>query len=333
MEPDRLQHLVWDESILLEHYRQLDDILGDVLDRAASADANLFVVSDHGFGPVRTAVRTNAVLRDAGYLTTRAGTGTRGVLERVGITKSTLGSTLEKVGVDQRTLVETVVPRRVVDELAVRVPGTQSMYDVDFSRTRAFVRGYGNVYVNDAVRFDRGTVHPESIPDIKAQLTRLFEALTDPSTGRQVLSVADGDDIFPNDSKSPDLVLEASPEYAVSTRLTGEWFAKSKAEASHRKDGILLAIGPDVASGATLDAQVVDIAPTVLHALGRPVPEYVDGEVLWELFDPDSLPANRPVQTTEDTGERRRRNRSPELDADLGKVKERLQGLGYMEEG
>jgi hypothetical protein len=30
--PDRLQHLNWDETVLLEHYRYLDDILGEVID-------------------------------------------------------------------------------------------------------------------------------------------------------------------------------------------------------------------------------------------------------------------------------------------------------------
>src|SRR6056297_991494 len=42
--PDRLQHLIWDEEILLQHYRLLDEIIGEAMEYAEDAGATLYVV-------------------------------------------------------------------------------------------------------------------------------------------------------------------------------------------------------------------------------------------------------------------------------------------------
>ncbi|NQT19595.1 MAG: hypothetical protein HQ592_07815 [Planctomycetes bacterium] len=42
-------------------------------------------------------------------------------------------------------------------------------------------------------------------------------------------------------------------------------------------------------------AEIIDIAPTVLHLMGLPIPEDMDGRVL-PVFEPGSPPAARPVE-------------------------------------
>jgi hypothetical protein len=65
----------------------------------------------------------------------------------------------------------------------------------------------------------------------------------------------------------------------------------------HRMDGILVASGPAFRIGATpRDAELLDIAPTVLHLLGLPVPEDMDGRILAELLDPSLSPVDVPVR-------------------------------------
>lgn len=52
-------------------------------------------------------------------------------------------------------------------------------------------------------------------------------------------------------------------------------------------DGILVAAGGPVRAGIRLDgASILDVAPTVLHLLGLPVAEDIEGRVLAEAFDP-----------------------------------------------
>jgi len=66
--PDRFQHLVWDMDRLLEHYKQLDEILGEVMAYTDRYDADLYVVSDHGFGPIEELVYANHFLEREEYL-------------------------------------------------------------------------------------------------------------------------------------------------------------------------------------------------------------------------------------------------------------------------
>jgi len=52
----------------------------------------------------------------------------------------------------------------------------------------------------------------------------------------------------------------------------------------HRRYGVVLALGPGVPAGEVEGANIVDLAPTVLHAMGMAVPADMDGQVLKELF-------------------------------------------------
>ncbi|HKB02902.1 MAG TPA: alkaline phosphatase family protein [Gemmataceae bacterium] len=54
----------------------------------------------------------------------------------------------------------------------------------------------------------------------------------------------------------------------------------------HDPAGVLLMRGPGIRKGATLDAcSNLDIAPTILHLMGVPVPSYMTGRVLEEAFE------------------------------------------------
>lgn len=326
--PDRLQHLVWDEDVLLSHYRTLDEILGEAMAVVEREDATLYVVSDHGFGPVERFVFLNRLLERAGYLARREDTGTRGVLGRLGVDKERVLGLLERVGIDDDTLLEWL-PRSVVDAAAARVPGDHGLYDIDYERTVAFAHGPGNVYVNDTVRFEQGTVDRDDVQEVKDELMTLFESTVDPETGEKPLRVWDGDVHYPSDEYAPDLVVRGRTGYAKRTKLTDRAFADSETMAGHHeREGIFLAWGSDVRAGATpADASVVDVAPTVLHGLGEPIPDRSDGRVLDEIFAPGSELAEREPLTAEygTTGD------DDATDRDFGEVEDRLRGLGYLE--
>jgi predicted AlkP superfamily phosphohydrolase/phosphomutase len=332
--PDRLQHLVWDEDVLLDHYQHLDEIVGEVMDYLDETGGTLFVVSDHGFGPTSKTVAANSVLESAGYLARKERGGVRNLLGRLGIDKSRLSGLLDAVSVDEGKLVQEYLPRSVVDSVAERVPGDHLLYDLDPSRSKAFVHGFGNLYVNDEVRFDDGIVPTGEIQPLKQDLASLFGGLTDPDTDEPVLTVRDGDELFPTDPRSPDLVLEPHDEYEITTSLDDAVFGEPTADAGHRKDGIFLAWGPDVREGGRVsEATVVDVAPTALHSVGEPVPQAADGDVL-DVFAPRSPAARRSVSTRRyaKTGEDATVERDGEDEAEMEEVKERLQGLGYMEQ-
>lgn len=324
--PDRLQHLRWEEEVILDHYTELDDILGDVLEYVDARGANLFVVSDHGFGPISTFVNLNTALEEAGFLARKSRTAAQSSLSRLGVTKSNVLRLVKRLGIDDQRVVR-ALPNRLVDGIAAQVPGDHGLYDVDFSETVAFAHGPGYVYVNDADRFERGIVDPAAVPSVKRELRDRFSDLVDPETGARALSVHDGDDVFPSDEDSPDLVIVGKDGYEEKTRLADEVFepAGSKA-ASHRPEGVFFAYGPGVsASDDVAGLDVVDVAPTLLHSVGEPVPDDLDGEVRTDVLTAETEPSVRAVEagTTADG--------SGDVDEDFGDVEDRLRGLGYME--
>lgn len=327
--PDRFQHGFWDETALLEHYRLIDDVVGEVREHASARDANLYVVSDHGFGPVDRQVSANGLLARSGHLERKGDDGTRGVLDRAGVTKGAIRDTFSRLGVDLNATLRSL-PRWLVDSVAERVPGGHGLYDIDYEASAAFVHGPGNVYVNDTDRFDPGVVAPADRPRVTADLRDRFEAVTDPASGDRVFAVHDGDELFPTDDGSPDLVVVPEPGYKVVKSLSGDVFTDLPPESGdHRPEGVVLAAGPDVADVDDFaGASVVDVAPTVLHGLGEAVPASADGTVL-DLFDPDAVPGLRPVETRAYEGASAGGGDGPDHDA--GDVEDRLRGLGYVE--
>ncbi|MFC7236122.1 alkaline phosphatase family protein [Halosegnis marinus] len=325
--PDRLQHLVWDEDVLLDHYERLDDVLAEVMETVEERGATLYVVSDHGFGPVERHANVNTALAEAGYLA-RKGSASRGTLARLGVSKAGVKRALGSVGIDDRALVR-ALPDALVRGVAATVPGDHVLFDVDYPNTTAFCYGPGLVYVNDTERFAAGTVAPEDVPAVRAEVAAMLRDVTDPETGEAALDVYEGGD----GEGAPDLVVDARDPLEVSTSLADAVFTDPESvNASHRSEGVLLAWGPDIAPGsAPAAASVVDLAPTLLHVLGEPVPAGADGRVLHEILRPDSGPGTREVETRE-YRTRERSSPAPRTDrADAGDVEDRLRGLGYIE--
>jgi hypothetical protein len=57
---------------------------------------------------------------------------------------------------------------------------------------------------------------------------------------------------------------------------------------THRLNGMALLWGQAVLAGARLQgAQIVDLAPTILHLMGEPVPQDMDGRVLTQVLTPE----------------------------------------------
>jgi arylsulfatase A-like enzyme len=97
---------------------------------------------------------------------------------------------------------------------------------------------------------------------------------------------------------------------------------------AHHPDGTLLTTGPSFreATGGT-EHSIYDVAPTLLHLLGVPVPEHFDGRVMTDLLNDDAAKDVRR-QTVKSTHAETARTASP---GDDEIVRRRLRSLGYLE--
>lgn len=322
--PGQLHQLVCDDGALLEHYRELDDIVGEVMAHVENRDANLFVVSAHGRGPVSDRVHVNTVLEHAGELARREASA-EGPAESLGLGRRAVRSILARF--NREGLLRESAARPVREDGGRPLSRDRGGVDVDFSSTRVFAHGPHNLYVNDAVRFADGQIHPASRSAVKREVMTLLESAVNPETGAPLLRVYDGSELFATDPWAPDIVLEASTEVTVSAAPSpAPVQLVSGCEAGCRSTGIFLAWGPNVAPRTTSGATVFDVVPTLLHSHLRSIPRDVDGRII-DVFRAGSPPA---IEAPTHKDHRRGQRREPEERA-LSDLEDRLRGYGYIE--
>jgi hypothetical protein len=131
---------------------------------------------------------------------------------------------------------------------------------------------------------------------------------------------------------APDLTLRLRDGGFVSTtRSEALVTARVEPVGVHHPEGIFLARGPSVAEGAHLaPISVLDVTPMMLHSLGVPVPEDIEGRVPLEVFKPEWLRAN-PVVTGGPTQPPELFPAPPAESTEDEQVIARLQALGYLE--
>lgn len=103
---------------------------------------------------------------------------------------------------------------------------------------------------------------------------------------------------------------------------------------SHSMHGVLLLRGPHVPENREIaGASLLDVTPTILALLGRPVGEDMDGRVLTDAIEPEYL-GRQPVRSIESYDTLLGRSPTPaseDTEVGLEEVKERLRDLGYIE--
>jgi hypothetical protein len=109
---------------------------------------------------------------------------------------------------------------------------------------------------------------------------------------------------------------------------------------THCPEGVFLARGPGLRRGASLDElSIVDMAPLLLHGLGVPTPDDMDGRLPVEAFEPEDLrrrpprlAKSRPVDTPPAGEELAPVASGVVYDAEEeATVLNRLRSLGYLE--
>lgn len=138
----------------------------------------------------------------------------------------------------------------------------------------------------------------------------------------------------------PDIIIVMNPEYGSSDRLSNySSIVTDRPQISdpggHHIEGVFIAKGPKIVHTAKplADLSITDLAPTILYALGLPIPEDMDGKVITQIFDPTSLQAH-PVQFGQAFGrwpsEEEAQPILEEMPSGEEVILDRLRALGYV---
>ena len=324
-----------DREKILEFHRKVDADVGRLL-AEAGPDTLVVVMSDHGFGPVHSFFLTNNWLAGLGLLQFKQNpwTAFKHILFSVGYTPLRMFRIAKALGMGKlRRRVRFQQKAGILNRVFL------SFDDVDWSRTSAFSIGsFGQVYLNVAGVRPQGIVQPgREVQELRDRIRREALALRDPRTHEPLVErVYSREEIYsgPYTERTPDLIVQPRGwEYMAfghadfgSNKLVEPIIGLS---GHHRPDGVLIIAGPGVQAGTSLDgANILDLAPTLLHAMGVAVPSELDGRVLSEAFEASS-PVAQPVTYTE-ASVYKDSDSEPDLsDQEMAEVQDKLRGWGY----
>jgi len=323
-------------DVIKEYYSEIDSILEKFL-AAIEEDTALMIMSDHGSAPVRKILYLNDWLQRAGFLKLKE--GTLADPRRVDVWLPRLGLPLEKVLsflASHGTLMKVArsVWRRMGTEITISGR-------TDWSKTTAYISGEG-IRINLKGREPNGIVEPgEEFEEVIRSLSEKLIDYRDERTGEKLVEkVLRREEVYfgPHAEDAPDLFVRTA--YSVLPYRGFELRREVIRPAAnvlfgplqygkHDMEGVFLATGKDIRRGETIaGASLEDLTPTILHSLGLPVPDDMDGKVL-PIFEPDSelaqkTPSRVPAQAP---GERKEMPYSKTEEEDLLR---RLKGLGYL---
>jgi predicted AlkP superfamily phosphohydrolase/phosphomutase len=328
-------------STVLDFYAHLDASLARILeaagDAAAASDGSLhtIVVSDHGFGPAVHFLLVNNWLVQQGYLKLKRTPASlvKRLAFKLGFTPLTAFRMANAVGLGRlRRKVRWQRGGGWMRRLFL------SLADVDWERTRAWAVGsFGQIYINVAGERPRGIVQPgDEYEQLCSEIAGKALEMRNPVSGESIVErVYRRDELYSGKhlDRTPDLILRTTDmRYLAfghadfgSSRLVETVQGMS---GHHRPNGVCLIHGPGVVAGSHLEgASILDVAPTVLWLMGKPVPSVFDGEALTRAFTAEWRSAHGLAMVERDT-QRDADDLAYSAD-DEEVIRERLKGFGY----
>jgi predicted AlkP superfamily phosphohydrolase/phosphomutase len=270
---DRVQHMMWrlidpahpmyDKALVAKFgdsiervYRKCDDFVGEVMSRV-DPTTPILIVSDHGFHSFRQSVNLNTWLVQEGFMAIQG----------------------QQPG-----------EKKLQDLFG----GGTFWENVDWSRTKAYAMGLGQVYINLKGREGRGIVAPGAESKaVQDDLAARMLTMTDPNTGaRMVDAVYKADEVYSGEfvKNAAELQVGLADGYRVSWQSTlggsppgivypnmKKWSGDHGSFDYKSTPGTLISSQP--IAGPT--ARIIDIAATVLKYFGLPIPSDIDGKPLF----------------------------------------------------
>ncbi len=335
-------------DVIYNVYKRVDQFIEELL-RKIGEEVTLIIVSDHGFGRKHCATsQLNQWLGSKGYLTFKGSKVSSSKRWYQEVQTSILAGAYKKVvGKTPRRLKEWLV--KLFSGLRNRVQSRLIFSGIDWEKTTAYSDTlFPYIRINLKDREPLGIARVEEYDALIAQLKADLKECRDSESGEKIVDkVFHRDEIYWGEhlSKAPDLLIRWREDIAInSIAINGSRKESLKAyplipgedpriiSGDHRLNGIIFLKGSNIRRNHLIsDANIIDVASTILYQLECPIPDDIDGKVLQKAFDESHLNTNPPKFEEGGKDSDGQRPSSEYSKEDKDAVAERLRGLGYIE--
>ena len=310
-----LHHFFWDGEYTKEAWKLIDEKIGEFIDDFED-EYTFFFMSDHGSNKITTVFNINTWLEKNGYLVTT--TSKAKLLNSMGINVQNLARIFNLLGSERlKRVIKGIVPAKILNTL----PTKEGTFDrerktdvIDWEKSKAVASTQGPLYI---------LVNKNEKEEVKRELIKDFESMKDKGVIRGIYTreevysgkyLDDAPDLILDQGKGIHIKGDIGREKVFEAPDVGVWRAENK------KIGLFMAYGAKIKSGKKInDISILDLAPTILHFFNIPIPRDMDGEVLKEIFEKGSEPAEHPVEYQE-IGEKERINQKIKKLKKLGRA-------------
>ena len=346
---DRVQHEFWADmdpshhlhnpresdkfgQVIRETYEQLDRIIEDLLSHVLSNDTLVMIVSDHGAGPdydgvyVNTWLMRHHLLRPTGGWRAHVGWALDSMRE---LKNTSLGYRVFSV----YRLLHARLNR--ISEAANESKADFSS-QIDWTKTLAyFSPDRGGIWLNLKGREKYGIVDENDYDRIRDEVAEILMSWKFPETGERVFGqVIKREEAFDGQHVGlmPDLVpIPSRDSISPIAKLNPKrlFMKPTWCSGAHSTYGVLMATGTGIRQGIAIrGAELKDIAPTILYAMGLPLTNEMDGKVLMDIFTKEFATTHKVKREGSSYLELRDIKGFSEPESAL--IEERLRGLGYI---
>jgi len=161
---------------------------------------------------------------------------------------------------------------------------------IDWSKTKAVPQRAVHIYVNLKGRDPDGIVEPEDYDNVRQEIIDALMTYVDPATGKRPFAMAlrreDARPFGMYGDRAGDVIYAVYPWFGGQHGYilpTAEWGIGSL-------KGLFVLNGPNIKKGTVLTRTVwiTDLVPTLCHLADLPMPENVEGAVVYQAFkDPN----------------------------------------------
>jgi predicted AlkP superfamily phosphohydrolase/phosphomutase len=339
-DPESPRHPLNAPRVLRDAIRSVYIALDQALERlieTASPD-QVCICSDHGFGGAGVhALYLNRYLEQAGWLRYRREVQVDGVRSGTGLADRLRGLAATRLPSQLQGKVFRAVPDSVLGHIE-----TRSRYgDLDLEATRALS---DEMNYAATLRLNLPEEDEQGRAEATAELRQILGEWT--VDGHRVVdAVHTREELYegPCVHESPELVIELSQREGYTYTLLpsarsqpGQTWREIEPHeypggkglgmnGTHRQHGVLALWGSGVQAGARVEAGMADIAPTLLHLMGEPIPDHMDGEVIVDALS-EGLPEVARTASAEAVGTPPTSATAKEAEA----IRQRLERLGYL---